>query len=151
MSSDRDEPISPDAVVQGGGLPDDPFAALGLGGPGAGGGDGLSALLGTDGGLDFGALMEQASDLQARMLAAQDELRSTEVEGTAGGGAVRITVTGGFEFRAVAIEASAVDPDDVDLLQDLVLAALNDAVGRIEELQGEAAGPGLGLGDLFGA
>lgn len=114
----------------------------------------------TGGGFDFGSLMAQASNLQAQMLAAQQELAETEVEGVAGGGAVRVTVTGGFEFRAVSIDPSAVDPGDVEMLEDLVLAALTDAAARIADLQSGAIDPGDlglggldlgGLGDLFGS
>lgn len=142
-NDDQNEAITPDSVSE------PPFAPEGDGGLG----DLGSLLGGGDGGLDFGALMEQASDLQSRMLAAQEELQQTEVEGVAGGGAVRITVTGGHEFRAVRIDPAAVDADEVEMLQDLVLAALNDAVSRIDELQAESAGPeglGIDLGGLFG-
>src|SRR5699024_7374948 len=89
------EPIPPDSISEGESS-EDPAGGLG------------DLLGGGDGGLDLGALMEQASDLQSRMLAAQEELQQTEVEGVAGGGAVRVTVTGGYEFRGVAIEPSAV-------------------------------------------
>ena len=92
---------------------DDPLAAL-LGGGGPGG-------------FDFGALMEQAGQVQAQLLAAQEQAAATVVEGVAGGGAVRIAVTGGFEFQSVTISPEAVDPDDVEMLQDLILAALRDA------------------------
>lgn len=111
-------------------------------------------------GFDFGSLMAQASNLQAQMLAAQQQLAETELEGVAGGGAVRVTVTGGFEFRAVSIDPSAVDPSDVEMLEDLVLAALTDAAARIADLQSDAVDPGDlglggldlgGLGDLFGS
>lgn len=146
----QDEPLTPDDIVRtGSGLPDD---GIGLLGPSGTEPDPLSALLGTDGGIDFSALMEQASNMQSQMLAAQQQAASTEVEGVAGGGAVRITVSGGMEFRAVAIDPSAVDPDDVDMLQDLVLAALRDAAERVNELQAGALGGlgGLGIEDLFG-
>ena len=59
---------------------------------------------------------------------------------------MRIEVTGGFEFRSVTIDPSAVDPDDVDLLQDLVLAALHDATAQIDALQRQSLG---GIGDLL--
>jgi len=146
----QDEPLTPDGIVQSCGLPDDGLAAAaGL----PGGDDALSALLGADGGLDFGALMEQASNVQAQMLAAQEQASAAEVEGVAGGGAVRITVSGALEFRSVAIDPSAVDPDDVEMLQDLVLAALRDATERVNELQAGSLGGLGGLGgiaDLFG-
>ena len=112
--------------------------------------DPLADLLG-GGGLDFGALMEQASNVQAQMLAAQQQAAATEVEGVAGGGAVRIVVTGAMEPRSVVIDPAAVDPDDVDMLQDLVLAALRDAVERVNSLQSESIGlGGLDISGLFG-
>lgn len=154
MSPDPDDtPIQPDAVVYGSALPDDglvgdvehaaavddPLAAL------LGGGSGGS------GGLDFGALMEQASSMQAQVLAAQQQAAETVVEGVAGGGVVRIAVTGGFEFQSVAIDPKAVDPDDVEMLQDLVLAALNHAIGQINDLQRSSLDlGGLDLGGLLG-
>lgn len=154
MTTDDDatpeDPIQPDHIVQAGGLAD---AGFGLPSAPAGGGhdDPLAALLGGDAGLDFGALMEQAANLQSQLLAAQQETAHSVVEGVAGGGAVKVEVTGAWEFQKVTIAPSAVDPDDVDMLQDLVLAALHDAAQRIEELQEGAVDlKGLGLGDLFG-
>ena len=118
-------------------------------------GDPLGALLGGAGGaggLDLGALMEQASQVQAQLMAAQEEVAAAVVEGVAGGGAVRIEVTGGLDFRSVAIQPSAVDPADVEMLQDLVLAALHHAAEQIRELQAGSLdlGGGAGLGDLLG-
>jgi DNA-binding YbaB/EbfC family protein len=124
-----------DGLLGGG---DDPLASL-LGG-GAGG----------SGGLDFGALMETAGQMQAQLLAAQERAASTVVEGVAGGGAVRIAVTGGFEFQSVTIAPDAVDPDDVEMLQDLILAALRDAVDEIGALQQPPDLGGLDLGGLLG-
>lgn len=148
MSTEHDDDaIRPDGVIQGSGLPDDGIA---LGGPREG--DDLTALLGADGGLDFGSLMEQASNMQAQMLAAQQNAAATLLEGVSGGGAVRVAVTGGMEFQSVTIDRSAVDPDDVEMLQDLVLAALHHAVGQVNELQSSSLDlGGLGLGDLFGS
>lgn len=135
MSPDPDDPVTPDAIEPPGAgaadAADDPFAALLGGGPGGGG-------------LDFGALMEQAGQMQAQLAAAQEQAASTVVEGVAGGGAVRVEVTGGWEFRSVTIRPDAVDPDDVEMLQDLVLAALNDAAASVAELQRD----GLDLGDV---
>ncbi|MCB0961052.1 MAG: YbaB/EbfC family nucleoid-associated protein [Acidimicrobiales bacterium] len=106
---------------------------------------------GEGGGLDFGALLETAGQMQAQLLAAQQQAASTVVEGVAGGGAVRIEVTGGFEFRSVTIAPDAVDPDDVEMLQDLILAALNDAAARAGQLaQPELDLGGMDLGGLLG-
>ncbi len=98
--------------------------------------------------------MEQAAArCSPRCLAAQEQAaETTVVEGVSGGGVVRISVTGGLDFQGVTIDPSAVDPDDVEMLQDLVLAALRHAVEQINELQagGGIDLGGLGLGDLFG-
>lgn len=106
----------------------------------------LGNLLG-GGGLDLGSLMEQASQMQQQMAEAQAAAATTVLEGVAGGGAVKVTVTGTGDFQSVTIDPSAVDPDDVAMLEDLVLAALRDAAERIRELQAGAMG---GLGDLLG-
>ncbi|QXC59524.1 YbaB/EbfC family nucleoid-associated protein [Aquihabitans sp. G128] len=149
---DDETPIRPDLVAQGGGLPDggdgdhlagvpmdDPLAAL------LGGGSGGA------GGLDLGALMEQASQMQSQMLAAQQAAAETTVEGVAGGGVVRIAVTGGLDFESVTIDPKAVDPDDVEMLQDLVLAALRHAVEQLSDLQQPDIDlGGIDLGNLFG-
>jgi hypothetical protein len=89
----------------------------------------------TDQGPDLGALLEQAQQMQQQLLAAQAAAAEQVHDGVAGGGAVRITVTGGMEFRSVTIRKDAVDPDDVEMLEDLVLAALHDAVARVNEAQ----------------
>ena len=80
-----------------------------------------------------------------------EQAASTVVEGVAGGGAVRVAVTGGFEFQSVTIRPDAVDPDDVEMLQDLILAALRDAVDEIQGLQqGGLDLGGMDLGGLLG-
>lgn len=102
-------------------------------------------------GPDLNALLQQAQQMQQQLLAAQAEAAEQVHEGVAGGGAVRIAVTGGMEFRGVTIRPDAVDPDDVDMLQDLVLAALHDAVGKVQAAQQDALGGlGGGLGGLLG-
>lgn len=103
-------------------------------------------------GFDFGALLEQAQQMQEGLMAAQAQAAEQVHEGVAGGGAVRISVTGGMEFLSVAIRKDAVDPDDVDMLQDLVLAALHDATLKVSEAQQSSIG-GLmpDLGGLFGS
>jgi DNA-binding YbaB/EbfC family protein len=106
----------------------------------------LGNLLG-GGGLDLGSLMEQASQMQQQMAEAQAAAATTILEGVSGGGAVKVTVTGTGEFQAVSIDPGAVDPDDVTMLEDLVLAALHDATARIQELQAGAMG---GIGDMLG-
>jgi len=93
-------------------------------------------------------LMRQVEQMQQRMAQAQEEIAAATVEGSAGGGVVTVTMTGDQEMRAVAIKPEAVDPDDVETLQDLVLAAVNDALQRSKELQAERLSEvtgGLGL------
>jgi nucleoid-associated protein EbfC len=102
----------------------------------------LGNLLG-GGGLDLGSLMEQATQMQQQMAEAQAAAATTVLEGVSGGGAVRVTVTGMGEFQSIHIDPGAVDPDDVAMLEDLVLAALRDATARIQELQSGAM-PDLG-------
>jgi nucleoid-associated protein EbfC len=103
---------------------------------------------------DLGGLLEQAGQMQQQLAAAQAEAEDTVVEGSAGGGAVRVSVTGGSEFRSVTIQPGAVDPDDLSLLEDLVLAAVNDAMAQVAELQRSAAASvdlgGIDLGGLLG-
>lgn len=103
------------------------------------------------GDVDLGALFGLAAQLESQLAEATEEVTDAEIEGVAGGGVVRITVTGDGEFRSVHIDSSAVDPDDVDLLEDLVLAALHDATRRVRELRTRELGAlGGGLGDLLG-
>jgi nucleoid-associated protein EbfC len=98
-------------------------------------------------------LMKQAQKMQRQMLAAQEELAAAEVTGSAGGGLVAATVNGSGELKAIAIDPSVVDPDDVETLQDLVVAAIRDANRAAGELAQEKMGPlagGLGGGGLGG-
>ena len=101
------------------------------------------------GGFDLGALVEQAQQLQQRLLDAQAEAAEQVHVGQAAGGAVQIEVTGGMEFRKVTIRNDVVDPDDVSILEDLLLAALHDAVAKAQQAQQDAMG-GLGLGGIGG-
>jgi DNA-binding YbaB/EbfC family protein len=100
------------------------------------------------------ALLKQAQQMQRDLAAAQDELANTQVEGSAGGGLVSATVTGAGQVVAVRIDPSVVDPSDVETLEDLVVAAINDATRAACELQAEKMGPltggmgGLGLPGL---
>ncbi|MBU6329261.1 MAG: YbaB/EbfC family nucleoid-associated protein [Acidobacteria bacterium] len=99
---------------------------------------------------DINSLLSQALDMQQRMAEAQARTAETEIIGRAGGGAVQITVTGGMQFLDVSISPDAVDPEEIDLLEDLVLAALNDAFDQLEALQ-RSAMPAMDLGALGGS
>lgn len=108
----------------------------------------LGALLGggAGGGMpDLGGLMEQAQ----AMLAGAQEAAAEIVEGSSGGGMVKIEVDGGFNVHSVSINPSVVDPNDVEMLNDLVLAALRDASSQLQESQSDAMG-GMDLGGLGG-
>jgi DNA-binding YbaB/EbfC family protein len=93
-------------------------------------------------------LMKQAQQMQKQLMAAQAELAETEVQGSAGGGLVVATMTGSAELVSLTIDPKAVDPEDVETLQDLVVAAVRDAARVAAELAQERMGPltgGLGL------
>ena len=95
-------------------------------------------------------MMRQAQQLQNRLAKAQEELESMSVEGSAGGGVVRVTMTGQQEVTEVVIEPEAAE--DIDLLQDLVAAAVNDAFTRTQELAAEKMGAvtgGMNIPGLF--
>lgn len=81
-------------------------------------------------------MMQQAQSMQQRM---QEALAAQRVEGQAGGGMVKVSMTGGYEIVELKIEPQVVDPNDVGMLEDLVRAALNDAVARVEEVRLEQA------------
>ena len=90
--------------------------------------------------MNIGQIAKMAQQMQTQMAQAQQELAETTLEATAGGGAVRIVITGAQEIRHVEIDRSAVDPDEVDMLQDLVMTAINDAIARSKELERERLG-----------
>jgi nucleoid-associated protein EbfC len=94
---------------------------------------------------DLGGLLSQMQQMQRQLMDAQQSAADKVVEGSAGGGVVTVKVSGGLEFQDVRIDPSVVDPEDVEMLQDLVLAAIRDAVTRANELNRQALG-GLGLG-----
>jgi DNA-binding YbaB/EbfC family protein len=103
-------------------------------------------------GFDPQALLAQALEMQQRLLDAQAEAEDAIVEGASGGGKVTVTMTGTGEVTAVHIDPSVVDPAEVDLLEDLIVAALRDAATRVGLLAEQRLGEGFGggLGDLFG-
>jgi len=101
-------------------------------------------------------MLKQVQKMQAEMLAAQEQLKDEVVEASAGGGMVTVKISGDLELKAVTIDPQAVDPEDVELLQDMVLAAVNEAIRAAQELAskklggiaGGLGGPGGGLGGL---
>lgn len=102
-------------------------------------------------------IMQQAQKMQQELLNAQQELADAEVTGSAGGGLVTATVTGGGELKSIHIDPKAVDPEDTETLADMVVAAVRDANREAQDLQAEKLGPvagalggqgGLDLGGL---
>ena len=97
-------------------------------------------------------LMRQAQKMQQQMIQAQQELDAREYEGTAGGGAVTCTLSGKRQLLSLTIDKDAVDPEEVEMLQDMIVAAVNDALGKGEETRkSEMAkiGGAAGMGGLF--
>lgn len=97
-------------------------------------------------------MMKQMQKMQKKMAEAQEELGDKKIEGTAGGGMVTVVVTGHKEIVDVIIKPEVVDPDDIDMLQDLVLAATNDALKKAEELTSQTMGQftkGMNLPGMF--
>jgi DNA-binding YbaB/EbfC family protein len=84
-----------------------------------------------------GNMMKQVQQMQAKMEAIQAELEQTEVEGTSGGGMVKVVANGKQDIVSVTIDPEVVDPEDVEMLQDLILAAISQARTKAQELQSE--------------
>jgi DNA-binding YbaB/EbfC family protein len=78
-------------------------------------------------------MMNQLRKMQQEMAKAQEEIQSATVEGAAGGGTVKVTMTGDFRITKIALDKSVVDPDDVETLEDVIVAAFNDARAKAEE------------------
>lgn len=83
------------------------------------------------------ALMKQAQQMHEQLKKAQEELKASEFVGSAGGGMVKVTVSGAKEVLAVSINPQAIDPDDIEMLEDLVTAAVNDALNKAAEKERE--------------
>src|SRR3954453_14781383 len=96
-------------------------------------------------------LLAQAQKMQEEMMAAQERLKDEKVEASAGGGVVKVVMTGDLELKSLSIDPDAVDPEDVEMLQDLVLAAVNEALRGAMELQSRAASAGSGGGGRRGS
>ena len=98
---------------------------------------------------NFNQMMKQVQQMQAEMAKAQEELKSEVVEASAGGGMVTVKMSGELELLELKIDPGAVDPEDVELLQDMVLAAVNEAVRSAQELAASKMGAATGgLGGL---
>ena len=90
---------------------------------------------GMPGGMNMNNLLKQAQKMQADMQKAQEELEAKELEASVGGGAVVVKVNGKKEVVAINIKPEVVDPDDIEMLEDLVMSAVNQAMREIDELQ----------------
>ncbi len=116
----------------------------GFGGGGLGGGRGM----GTPGGGGMGNIMSQMQKLQKEMEKTQAELSQKEFTASSGGGMVTVVISGEQQFKSITIKPEAVSPDDVELLQDMVLAAVNEALQKVKEVEQSQMGAltgGLGL------
>jgi DNA-binding YbaB/EbfC family protein len=85
-------------------------------------------------------MLQQAQEMMAAQQEAQEALKTQKVEASAGGGMVKVTMTGDLRLESLAIDPDAVDPEDVEMLQDMVVAAVNEAIRSAEELQQSALG-----------
>ena len=96
-------------------------------------------------------MMKQVQQMQADMVKAQEQLKTETVEASAGGGMVTVTVSGDLELKAIAIDPEAIDPEDPELLQDMVTAAVNEGLRAAQELAAKRMGGltgGMDLGSL---
>lgn len=102
--------------------------------------------------MNYGKLMKQAQQMQAKMAQVQEDLKNETVESSAGGGMVKVVITGDLEIRSITIDPAAVDPEDVEMLQDMVAAAVNEAVRSAQELASQkmsAVTGGMNIPGLF--
>lgn len=97
-------------------------------------------------------MMNQLQQMQKKMMQAQEELGNATVEGSAGGGVITVTMNGHREVKAIQISPDVVDPDDIEMLQDMLMAAIADASKKAEELSAAKMGPltgGVNIPGLF--
>jgi len=101
-------------------------------------------------------MLKRLADMQEQLAKAQEEIENRVAKGTAGGGAVEIEITGGYKVQSMKIDPDVVDPDDMGMLEDLVLAAVNEALSQVQAFHAEGMGGampdlgGLGLPGLGG-
>jgi nucleoid-associated protein EbfC len=103
------------------------------------------------GGMDMNQLMKQAQQMQAEMMKAQEQLKDEVVEASAGGGMVKVKMSGDLELLEMTIDPEAIDPEDAEVLADMVTAAVNEAIRAAQERASERMGGIAGLGGLGGA
>ena len=90
--------------------------------------------------MNFGNMMKQAQKMQAKMAEMQEQLNSETLEASAGGGMVRVVISGDMVIRELVIDPAAIDPDDAEMLQDMVAAAVNEAIRSAQELASRRMG-----------
>ena len=95
-------------------------------------------------GMDMNKMLQQVQQMQEQMRKAQDELKDETVEATAGGGMITVTATGNGEIKQIKIDPKAIDPNDPEMLEDLVVAAVNEALRSAQSLVQSKLGPALG-------
>lgn len=103
--------------------------------------------------VNIGNIMKQAQKMQAEMARVQEELKDEQVEASAGGGTVKVVMSGDLQVLSVTVDPAAVDPDDVDLLQDMITAAVNEGIRMAQELAAQKMSavtggmnlPGMGM------
>lgn len=108
---------------------------------------GFPGMGGGFGGMNINQLMKEAKKMQSDLLKEQEELAAKEFESTAGGGAVSVVVTGDKQLKSLKIKKEVVDPEDVEMLEDLILGCINEALRKIDSVQASQLGkyniPGL--------
>lgn len=96
--------------------------------------------MGGFGGMNINQLMKEAKKMQADMEKSQEELVSKEFEATSGGGAIEVKVSGAKEIKSIKISKDVVDPDDVEMLEDLILTCINEALRKVDSAQAQSFG-----------
>ena len=104
---------------------------------------------GFGGGMNMNAIMQQARKMQEQMQKAQEELKNAEVVGKAGGEMVVVTMNGEKEIKSIKLDKTAVVPDDIEMLEDLIIVAIKDASNKADELKNSKLGGFGGLGGLM--
>jgi DNA-binding YbaB/EbfC family protein len=107
----------------------------------------------------IGNIMKQAQKMQEQMTRIQEEARQKTVTASSGGGMVSVTISGALEMLSISIEEDVVNSDDIEMLQDLIVAAVNEGIRRAQQMVNDEMGkltgglqvPGLNLNDLFGS
>ena len=90
--------------------------------------------------MNFGSMMKQAQKMQAKMAQVQEELKNEVLDVSAGGGMIKVTITGDLQIKSIVIDPAAIDPDDAEMLQDMVTAAVNEAIRSAQELAASRMG-----------